>query len=58
MAPHERRYPRWIAGLGLVCCLGLAFWVERRIWLVGVGLILAGLAWHAVARAWSTRSKE
>jgi APA family basic amino acid/polyamine antiporter len=58
MAPHERRYPRWIAGLGLVCCLGLAFWVERRIWLVGVGLILAGLAWHAVARAWPATARS
>jgi hypothetical protein len=29
--PRERRlYPRWVAGLGLVVCLFLAFWVERE----------------------------
>jgi len=50
MAPSERLYPRWIAGLGLVACLGLAFWVERRVWLAGLGSILIGLVWHAIAR--------
>jgi len=50
MAASARLYPRWIAALGLIACLGLAFWVERRVWLVGVGLILIGLAWHAIAR--------
>jgi len=51
MAPLERLYPRWIAGLGLIACLGLAFWVERRVWLAGLGLILIGLVWHAIRRA-------
>jgi APA family basic amino acid/polyamine antiporter len=50
MAPLERLYPRWIAGLGLIACLGLAFWVERRVWLAGLGLILIGLVWHAFRR--------
>jgi APA family basic amino acid/polyamine antiporter len=50
MAPHERLYPRWIAGLGFVCCLVLAFWVEREIWLMGSAIVLLGLAWHAIAR--------
>jgi len=47
---QDRRYPRWIAILGLLGCLFLAFWVPPRIWAFGLGLILAGLAWHAVAR--------
>jgi APA family basic amino acid/polyamine antiporter len=50
MAAHERLYPRWIAGLGFVCCLFLAFWVEREIWLIGSAIVLLGLAWHATAR--------
>jgi APA family basic amino acid/polyamine antiporter len=54
MAPSERLYPRWIAGLGLVACLGLSFWVERRVWLAGLGLILIGLVWRAIARRRST----
>jgi len=52
-APH-RRYPRWIAALGLCSCLGLAFWVEPAVWLAGLGLIGAGLLWHRVGppRRW------
>jgi APA family basic amino acid/polyamine antiporter len=43
---EHRRYPRPVAAVGLVTCLGLAFWVEPRIWLVGLGLVAAGLVWH------------
>ena len=46
---QDRRYPRAVAWFGLAACLFLAFWVERRIWLVGVALIGLGLAWHLVA---------
>jgi APA family basic amino acid/polyamine antiporter len=47
---EERLYPRWIAWVGLSSCLFLAFWVEQQIWLVGVGLIIAGLIWKTVFR--------
>jgi APA family basic amino acid/polyamine antiporter len=51
--PREhRRFPRWVAALGLASCLGLAFWVEPMIWLVGLGLIGAGLVWKQIARRW------
>lgn len=50
ISAEQRLYPAWIAALGLVCCLFLAFWVERQTWLIGLGLILAGLFWHAVAK--------
>lgn len=46
----QRRYSRAIPALGLVGCLGLAFWVEPRIWIAGLALIALGLAWHALAR--------
>ena len=46
----QRLYPRWIAIVGLVACLGLAFFVERTIWLSGLGLLLLGWCWHRVAR--------
>ncbi len=46
----QRLYPRAFAWTGLAACLGLAFWVETRIWLAGVGLIGVGLAWHALRR--------
>jgi APA family basic amino acid/polyamine antiporter len=43
LSAQERLYPKWIAGVGLARCLVLAFWVEQQIWLVGLGLIVAGL---------------
>ena len=47
---EKRRYPRFVAALGLVSSIGLAFWVEAEFWAPGVGLILLGLAWHSLAR--------
>lgn len=44
-------YPRWLAWAGLVGCLFLAFWVDRQIWLMGLGLIALGLLWHWAAQA-------
>ncbi|HUH03006.1 MAG TPA: APC family permease [Kofleriaceae bacterium] len=46
-----RRYPRWVPGLGLVSCLFVAFWVEPRVWLAGLGVLAAGFVWRAVWRA-------
>jgi basic amino acid/polyamine antiporter, APA family len=43
LAPSERLYPRWIAAIGLISCLTLAFWVEPAIWQWGLGLIAIGL---------------
>lgn len=50
--PREARlYSDWIPAAGLLCCLGLAFWVEPRIWAAGLLLIALGLAWHWRRRA-------
>jgi APA family basic amino acid/polyamine antiporter len=46
----HRRYPRIIAGAGLVSCLGLAFWIKPGVWATGLGVIGVGLLWHLVAR--------
>lgn len=46
----QRRFPSFVAWLGLASCLGLAFWVERRIWGAGLLLTIAGLAWRALLR--------
>jgi basic amino acid/polyamine antiporter, APA family len=46
----DRHYPRWVAIAGLASCLTLAFFVERDVWLVGLGLLVVGLLWHAAAR--------
>ncbi|HMO12528.1 MAG TPA: APC family permease [Pirellulaceae bacterium] len=47
---HQRLYPVVIAWLGLASCLGLAFWVEPSVWLLGLCLIAVGLVWHAIAQ--------
>ena len=36
----------------------LAFWVEWRVWLAGLGLIALGIAWHATARMIRRRAGE
>jgi len=43
-------YPRWIPAAGLVGCLGLAFWVEPRVWMVGLALMGAGVVGRAMIR--------
>jgi APA family basic amino acid/polyamine antiporter len=48
LSDEERLYPRAYAWAGLISCLFLAFWVDWQIWLVGLGLIGAGLIWHKV----------
>jgi basic amino acid/polyamine antiporter, APA family len=49
--PREKRlYSPLFAWAGLVGCLALAFFVEREIWMVGLGLIATGLLWHVVAQ--------
>jgi APA family basic amino acid/polyamine antiporter len=49
--PRDKRlYSPLFAWGGLAACLLLAFFVEREIWLIGLGLIAAGLLWHGGAR--------
>ncbi|MBI3962975.1 MAG: amino acid permease [Deinococcus sp.] len=53
----ERLYPKWLAWVGLAACLFLAFWVEVHIWSVGLGMIVLGLIWHAVAQRLAASSE-
>ena len=49
--PNEHRlYPRWIAWMGLVGCLGLAWWVEPWAWFSGLALLGIGFALRRVCR--------
>jgi len=50
LPPEARRFPRWIAVAGLLGCLGLAFWVEWRIWAVGLAVIAAGVVGRTLLR--------
>lgn len=55
LSPQERLFPSWVAWLGLASCLSLAFWVETSVWLVGLGLVLAGWLFHWGRRTIDTR---
>jgi APA family basic amino acid/polyamine antiporter len=52
----ERRYHPLVAWLGLAGCLGLAFWVEWLVGLVGLVVVGAGLLARGVLR--STRIRR
>ena len=42
---NDRLYPVWTAYIGLTACLSLAFFVEWKVMLTGMGLIGIGLIW-------------
>ncbi len=46
LAREDRFLPRALAWFGLGGCCFLAFWVDWRIWTVGLGVIFAGLLWR------------
>lgn len=46
-----RTFPRWTAWLGLAGCLGLAFFVETRLWLAGAALLAAAVLVRAALRS-------
>jgi APA family basic amino acid/polyamine antiporter len=58
MPASGRRYPRFVAIIGLAACVFLAFRVEREVWVAGLGLIVLGLVWHAVARRHAANSRQ
>ncbi len=55
MPGSERRFPVWVAWVGLGACLSLAFFVEARVWMMGLGLLAAGFVWRAVMKAMGNR---
>ena len=50
--------PRFIAGVGLASCLGLAFWMEPAIWAVGGGIIAMRFLTRGITRATPKRPVE
>lgn len=46
----ERFVPRAVSIIGLAGCLCLAWFVETRIWIAGLGIAAIGLGWHWRAR--------
>ncbi|MHA7812931.1 MAG: APC family permease [Phycisphaerales bacterium] len=52
MPKDQRLYHPAIPWIGLIGCLSLAFWVETRVWVVGVAVLIVGLGarWLMQAR--------
>ncbi len=50
LAPHERRWPRWIAGLGLVGCAVVALSLPLESVAAGAGLFVVGAGSWRIAR--------
>lgn len=46
IAPDDRLYSRAWSWGGLLACLALAFAIEPKVWLAGLGLLAVGLVWH------------
>lgn len=58
LAPEHRLFPRWIAWTGLCACLGLAWWVDPRVWLTGLGTLAAGFGVRWAVRRFARRSGD
>ncbi|KLU01410.1 Amino acid transporter, permease [Rhodopirellula islandica] len=43
---NERLFPPIVPWLGLASCLGLAFWVQPKIWIIGLALVAIGLVFQ------------
>jgi len=48
--PEERRMSPVVQIVGLAGCLGLAVFVDPRMWAWGSGLVVVGLLWHGARR--------
>lgn len=50
LPPTHRLYPRWIAWVGLLGCVWLAWWVTPAALLAAVGLLIIGFGARALSR--------
>jgi len=46
LTADERLFSPIVPWLGLASCLGLAFWVQPKIWIIGLSLIAVGLVFQ------------
>jgi APA family basic amino acid/polyamine antiporter len=51
LSKEERFFPAWVSVAGLICCAGLAFFVQPWVWSIGLGLIAVGFAWQVLFRS-------
>lgn len=46
LPPSQRLYPKWVSGVGLGACILLASAVPGVIWIAGLAVLGAGIAWQ------------
>ncbi|WP_461507148.1 APC family permease [Rhodopirellula baltica] len=46
LTANERLFSPVVPWLGLASCLGLAFWVQPKIWIIGLSLVAVGLVFQ------------
>jgi APA family basic amino acid/polyamine antiporter len=56
LAPHERRWPRGVAWVGLVGCILLAFSLQWRVVVTGVAVMVVGVLARFIALQTQRRS--
>ncbi|MCC9642084.1 APC family permease [Rhodopirellula sp. JC740] len=56
LTKEERLFSPVIPWLGLLSCLGLAFWVQPKIWLIGLTLLIIGWAFQTLMRMLNARN--
>ncbi|MFN2590632.1 MAG: APC family permease [Actinomycetota bacterium] len=57
LRPDQRRWPRWVAWLGLTGCVGLASTLPVSVVGIGIGLLAVGGATHLTRRSQPRGSK-
>jgi APA family basic amino acid/polyamine antiporter len=53
LTSEERLFSPVVPWLGLASCLGLAFWVQPKVWGVGLALIAIGLVFQRMTKVWN-----
>jgi basic amino acid/polyamine antiporter, APA family len=57
LSANERRWPRWVAGLGIVGCVGLASSLPFSTIISGVGLLVLGGVFFLIGRYGALRAR-
>jgi len=58
LSRQQRMFPRWLAVAGLVGCVGLAFALAPQEVSIGLGILLAGIAFRVLRSAKLRQGEE
>ena len=58
LAKSQRLYPRFFPVAGFIGCLSLAFAIEPRVWLTGLGVMAIGAVWFWIRKRTSDSAAD